>query len=62
MPKSVAASPYRFEPNPAERSWQLAQGIFQFLKAGSILGIDDHNIADYRRKLEAIAGVRQQQR
>jgi triacylglycerol lipase len=62
MPNSIAASPYRFEPNPAERAWQLAQGIIQFLRAGSILEIDDHNIADYRRKLEAIAGVRRQQR
>jgi triacylglycerol lipase len=62
MPKSVTASPYRFEPNPLERVWQLIQGIIQFARAGSILGIQDHAIDDYRRKLEAIAGARQQQR
>jgi triacylglycerol lipase len=62
MPNSVTASPYRFEPNPAERTWQFVQGVIQFLRAGSILGIQDHAIADYRRKLEAIAGIRQQER
>jgi triacylglycerol lipase len=62
MPESVTASPYRFEPNPAQRTWQFVQGIIQFLRAGSILGIEDHAIADYRRKLEAIAGVRMQER
>jgi ribosomal protein S10 len=62
MPKSATASPYRFEPNAAIRAWQFVQGTIQLLRAGTILGIQDHASADYRRKLEAIADVRQQQR
>jgi len=42
IPNSVTTSPYRFEPNPAERTWQFLQGIIQLLRAGSILGIEDH--------------------
>jgi hypothetical protein len=57
MPKSVTASPYRFQPNPAVRAWQFVQGIIQLLGARSILGSDDHRIENYRKKLEAIAGV-----
>ena len=62
IPNSVTTSPYRFEPNPAERTWQFLQGIIQLARAGSILGIEDHAIAEYREKLEAIAGVRKQER
>jgi triacylglycerol lipase len=62
MPSSVTGSPYRFEPSIAERAWQSVQGLLQFLRAGSILGIEDHAIVEYRRKLEAIAGARSQER
>jgi hypothetical protein len=59
MPNSVTGS---HEPNIAERAWQSVQGLIQFLKAGSILGIADQAITEYWRKLEAIADTRIQGR
>ena len=60
IPDIVRGSPFRFEPNILERGWQLIRGIVQFLKAGSILGIEDHGIEQYCSKLNAIAQARPQ--
>jgi hypothetical protein len=62
MPQTVIATPYRFEPNPLQRLWQFMQGIGQLIRAGSILGIQDHDIAQYCQKLDAIARARDQGR
>ncbi len=62
LPKTVTASPFRFEPSPIERGWQFAEGVLQLVRAGSILGIQDHAIADYCRKLDDIAQARGQSR
>jgi len=58
LPDVAIDSPYRFEPNLIERGWQLVRGIVQFLRARSILGIDDHQIIEYCRKLDHIAQAR----
>jgi triacylglycerol lipase len=62
MPDVMTNSPYRFQPGPFQRLWQFVRGIVQLVKAGSILGIDDHAIGEYCRKLDAIARVRSQSR
>ncbi len=62
MPDQVSGSPYRFEPNLFQRVRQFAKAIYQLIKAHSILGIDDHQISEYRRKLDEIAGARTQSR
>lgn len=62
MPDHTTPSPYRFEPNLLERGWQMIRGIAQFVRAGSILGIQDHAIAAYCEKLNAIAEARDQSR
>jgi triacylglycerol lipase len=60
LPDVAIDSPYRFEPSLLERTWQLLRGIMQFLRARSILGIDDHQIIEYCRKLDHIAQARTQ--
>ena len=45
MPDHATPSPYRFEPNLLERGWQMIRGLIQLIRAGSILGIQDHAIA-----------------
>jgi hypothetical protein len=62
LPDQVRGSPYRFEPNPLQRLWQFLRGVMQLIRAGSILGIDDHQIAEYRRKLDQVAAARAQSR
>jgi triacylglycerol lipase len=62
MPDVVLDSPYRFQPNIFERTWQLVRGIVQLIRAGSILGIEDHRIGEYCRKLDQIADARRQGR
>lgn len=62
MPKIVTATPYRFEPSPFERAAQWALGIVQLIKAGSILGVEDHAISLYCEKLSRIAHARSQSR
>jgi len=62
MPDHLTPSPYRFEPNLLERGWQMIRGLIQLVRAGSILGIQDHAIEAYREKLDAIAAARDQSR
>jgi len=62
MPDHATPSPYRFEPNLLERGWQMICGLIQLVRAGSILGIQDHAIAAYCDKLNAIAEARDQSR
>jgi hypothetical protein len=62
MPDHVTSSPYRFQPNVLERGWQMVRGLIQLIKAGSILGIEDHAISAYCQKLNAIAEARDQSR
>ncbi len=62
MPDRMTPSPYRFEPNLFERGWQMIRGLIQLVRAGSILGIQDHAIAAYCEKLNAIAEARDQSR
>jgi len=62
MPDHATPSPYRFEPNLLERGWQMIRGLIQLIRAGSILGIQDHAIAAYCDKLNAIAEARDQSR
>jgi hypothetical protein len=62
MPDHLTPSPYRFEPNLLERGWQTVRGLIQFVRAGSILGIQDHAIAAYCEKLDVIAEARSQSR
>jgi triacylglycerol lipase len=62
MPDQVSGSPYRFEPNIVRRTAQLVMGLIQLLRAGSILGIQDHRISEYCRKLNRIAVARSQSR
>ena len=40
----------------------MIRGLIQLVKAGSILGIQDHAIAAYCEKLNAIAEARDQSR
>jgi triacylglycerol lipase len=62
MPDQVSGSPYRFEPNILQRTTQLIIGLIHLVRAGSILGIQDHQISDYCRKLNSIAVARSQSR
>jgi triacylglycerol lipase len=62
MPDQVTGSPYRFEPNIFHRAVQIAKGLVQLVRAGSILGIEDHQIGEYCRKLNSIAAARSQSR
>jgi hypothetical protein len=62
MPDHPTPSPYRFEPNILERTWQMIRGLIQLVRAGSILGIEDHAITAYCEKLNAIAEARDQSR
>ena len=62
MPDHATPSPYRFEPNLLERGWQMIRGLIQLVRADSILGIQDHAIAAYCDKLNAIAEARDQSR
>ena len=62
MPDHATPSPYRFEPNLLERGWQMIRGLIQLIRAGSILGIQDHAIAAYCDKLNVIAEARDQSR
>jgi hypothetical protein len=50
MPDKVVGSPYRFQPNIFERTWQNIRGLFQYLRTFSILGIEDHSMKDYCKK------------
>ncbi|MGH6851806.1 MAG: lipase family protein [Methylocella sp.] len=58
----VGESVYRYEPGHLARLWQLGQGIVQWYKAGSILGVADHSIIGYARKLDEIGAKRAQNR
>ena len=62
MPDVVSGSPYRFEPGLLQWFGQLAKAIVQVVRAQSILGIEDHQISEYCRKLDAIAAARVQGR
>ena len=62
MPDIVTSSLYRFEPSVFERTWQCCRGLFQFATTGSILGIEDHSILQYRKKLDGVAHARSQGR
>ena len=62
MPDHATPSPYRFEPNLLERGWQMIRGLIQLIRAGSILGVQDHAIAAYCDKLNVIAEARDQSR
>jgi hypothetical protein len=42
------------------RLWQFGQGIVQWYKAGSIIGVADHAIKKYARKLDEIGAKRTQ--
>lgn len=60
VPRRVNGSPYRFEPNLLQRIAQAAAGLAEFLRTGSILGVEDHKISEYRRKLDQVAQARSQ--
>ncbi|HET6374623.1 MAG TPA: lipase family protein [Methylocella sp.] len=62
LPEPVSGSAFRYEPGSLARLWQLAQGVAQWLKARSILGVADHAIREYSRKLDSIAAKRTQRR
>jgi hypothetical protein len=62
MPDQVTGSPYRFEPSIFQRIEQFAKAMVQVVRARSILGIEDHQIGEYCRKLDAIAEARTQSR
>lgn len=58
----VDASPFRYEPNAFVRLWQLSLGIVEWIQSGALLGVKDHDIALYEKKLTAIAASRNQSR
>ena len=62
MPDQVIGSPYRYEPNLLQRVGQFAKAVVQIVKSQSILGVEDHQIGEYCRKLNAIAEARTQGR
>jgi hypothetical protein len=62
MPNEVKNSPFRFQPNVIQRTWQCCIGLVEFLRSWSILGIKDHAILEYCDKLDDIARVRTQGR
>ena len=62
LPDQTKASPFRYEPGPLVRAWQLLVGLRQYFTAGKILGIEDHSMDEYEQKLMAIANARTQAR
>jgi triacylglycerol lipase len=62
MPDEVSVSPYRFEPSLLQRAGQFMKAAIQLARAGSILGIADHQIGEYCRKLDEVASARTQSR
>ena len=62
MREPVGESVYRYEPGNLTRLWQIGQGIVQWYKAGSIMGVADHSINEYARKLDEIGANRTQKR
>ena len=62
MPDQVIGSPYRYEPSLLQRIGQFAKAVVQIVKSQSILGIEDHQIGKYCRKLNAVAEARTQGR
>jgi triacylglycerol lipase len=62
MREPVGKSVYRYEPGNLTRLWQIGQGIVQWYKAGSIMGVADHSINEYARKLDEIGANRTQKR
>jgi triacylglycerol lipase len=62
MPDQVIGSPYRYEPNLLQRVRQFAKAVVQIVKSQSLLGIEDHQIGEYCRKLNAVAAARAQGR
>ncbi|MGO9944580.1 MAG: lipase family protein [Rhodoblastus sp.] len=63
LPATVLNEPFRFSPNIFQRAAQLISGIFKLLTPPhSILGIADHNIGQYVRKLARVAETRTQNR
>ena len=62
LPDESQDSPFRYQPGGLVRIWQLAKGLVQFFRAGSILGIEDHGVTEYAQKLAAIAAERTQAR
>jgi triacylglycerol lipase len=55
MPDKAGGSPYRFQPNILERTWQNIRGLFQYWRTFSILGIEDHSMKGYCKKLDQVA-------
>jgi triacylglycerol lipase len=62
MPATVNDEPYRFEPGPLVRLWQIIKGLVQLCYSGSVLCVADHSIVLYAAKLEQIAAARTQSR
>jgi triacylglycerol lipase len=62
LPDHGAGSPYRYQPGVVTRARQLVKGLIHWVRAGAILGIVDHAITEYERKLAAIAAGRSQGR
>lgn len=58
----IRATEYRYAPGPILDALHYLQGLAQFATTFQILGIADHMLDGYRRKLNAIAGVRRQSR
>jgi hypothetical protein len=54
MPDQVIGSPYRW-PSLLQRIGQFAKAVVQIVKSQSILGIEDHQIGEYCRKINALA-------
>ena len=52
LPDQLQHSPYRYEPDFLIRTWQMLKGLVQLARAGTILGIEDHSIVEYERKLK----------
>lgn len=62
LPARVTGSPYRYQPNGWLRLWQLGQGVISLVRRGSCLGVDEHAISAYCKKLDKIAAARRQGR
>jgi len=62
LPDKTQGSPFRYEPGALTRSWQLLIGLVQLARTRSVLGIEDHSILLYERKLADIAANRSQSR
>ena len=61
-PDQVIGSLYRYEASLLQRIGQFAKAVVQIVKSQSILGIEDHQIGEYCRKLNAVAEARTQGR